>query len=453
MNAVRLASVAALPSGALDQCAVHSQNMQPLGEPLQRDGEFWLPENPDRSCLGQASFDPDTGIELKLFGSLRQMPDSFNNADIPNGLLHGRLENGAPISLFGSFRKSHQMSFGPGFPRETYRVNIAAIGVHVGSLKDKRFDSASFSVSGLEGWLERDWYPRTNYAQDMVFSVQTQAPRTDTIFKSRGYSLLVNRFSTIDQERRERLSIGAKADLKIESSSLRSIDWYLKQSTAVTSFLSFCLAQQAEIQSISVGYHEQDSDRRFRQVEIVYARIDHGKVDPDKPPLAPFSTLQDIRRSLREWMALYSASKSAIRLVHEVQSNQMKYVNLRFLLAAQSAEVFHREAFDPRRKTLRFRIDSLVGELTDVLGYAPKGLNEKFREKTVRTRNYYTHFSENADGKIFTSTEMYWASQRLATMIIILALHKIGVEADSIRNCLSNRDDLARILGTTGVPY
>lgn len=427
--------------------------MHSLSESLQRDGQFWLPEDPDRSCFGQVLFEPDTGIELKLFGSLRPMPESFNNADIPNGLLHGRLENGVPISLFGSFRKSHRMTFGPGFPRETYRVNLAAIGVHVGSLKDKRFDSASFSAAGLEGWLERDWYPRTNYGQDMVFSVQTQAPRTDTIFKSRGYSLVVNRFSAIDQERRERLSIGAKADLKIESFSLRSIDWYLKQSTAFTSFLSFCLAQLTEIQSISVGYREQDNDRRFREVEIIYARIDHGKVDPDKPALAPISSLQNIRQSSREWMTLYSASKSAIRLVHEVQSNQMKYVNLRFLLAAQSAEVFHREAFDPRRKTLRFRIDSLVNMLTDVLGYSPKGLNEKFRQKTVRTRNYYTHFSESADGKIFTSTEMYWASQRLAIMIIILALHRIGVEADSIRSSLSSRDDLARILGTAGVPY
>jgi hypothetical protein len=369
--------------------------MLSLSEPLKRDGQFWLPESSDRRCFGELSFDPVTGIDVKIFGSLKGIPQSFNNPDVPNGLLHGQLENGTPVSLFGTFRKSHHMSLGRGFPREIYSVNLAAMGVHLTSLQEKRFDSACFSIAGLESWLERDWFPRRNFTADMVFSAETQAPRKDTILKSRAYSVLVNRFSTIDQGRRgERLAINAKADLNIESSLPRSIDWHLEKSSALVSLVSFCLAQLTEIESISVGYREQGNDRQLQQVEILYARIDQGKVDPDKSALAPFSALPNITRSSREWMTLFSTTKSAIRLVHEIQSDQVKYVNLRFLLAAQSAEVFHRQAFDPRRRTLRFRIDSLVSRLTEVLGYRPKGLNQKFREKAVRTRNYYTHFSE-----------------------------------------------------------
>jgi len=111
----------------------YMRHMHSLSEPLRRDGQFWLPGSPDRSCFGQLSFDPTSGIDLKLFGSLKQIPESFNNPDVRDGLLHGLLENGAPISLFGSFRKSHQISFGGGFPREIYRVNLAAIGIHAAS--------------------------------------------------------------------------------------------------------------------------------------------------------------------------------------------------------------------------------------------------------------------------------------------------------------------------------
>jgi hypothetical protein len=93
-----------------------------------------------------------------------------------------------------------------------------------------------------------------------------------------------------------------------------------------------------------------------------------------------------------------------------------------------------------------------VSRLSKVVGYAPQGLNKAFREKMVRTRNYYTHFSP-IRGRIFNSTEMYWASQRLAAMIIILALDKAGVESAVIRKQLAGRDDIARILRKTGAPF
>lgn len=228
--------------------------MHPLSESLSRDGEFWLAESPDHSCFGHLSFDPVEGIYIKLLGSLRPFPESFNNSEVPNGLVHGRLENGKPVSLFGCFRTSHKLTFGNGFPRETYRVNLAAIGVLARSLEDKRFDSATFKAEGLEAWLEADWYPKGVISGDgLVFSVQTQPPQKDIIFRGRQNTITVHRFNTINNERRERVSISATADLKIESSGLQSIDWYMRQSSALTSFLSFCLAQLAETRSISVG--------------------------------------------------------------------------------------------------------------------------------------------------------------------------------------------------------
>src|SRR6185437_9208441 len=100
----------------------------------------------------------------------------------------------------------------------------------------------------------------------------------------------------------------------------------------------------------------------------------------------------------------------------------------------------------------RLRIDDLVLRVRNVIGYTPKGLNETFRSKTVRTRNYYTHFSSKS-GKIFDSVEMYWASQRLAVVVIILALNQVGVVSSTIRKQLASRDDISRILRAPGVPF
>ena len=102
---------------------------------------------------------------------------------------------------------------------------------------------------------------------------------------------------------------------------------------------------------------------------------------------------------------------------------------------------------------MRSRIDALVGRLCDVLGYASAGLDETFRTKTISTRNYYTHFSAVPARSIFNTTEMYWASQRLAAMITMLALHELGLDDEVIRNQLLRRDDLSRIIQTPGVPF
>jgi hypothetical protein len=431
--------------------------MHSLGEPLSRDGQFWLPSSPDRTCFGQLIFDPKTGIELSLFGSLRSLPDSFNIHDVPDGLLHGRLENGAPVSLFGTFRKSHRMTFGNGFPRETYRSNLAAIGVHVQSGNDKQFTSAVFEPTGLREWLGRDWYPsRALGDEGRTFSVQTQPPKNDVILKNNTYSVLVNRFSSINQDQ-ESVSITPKADIEIRTNSPQSINGYVRKSSALVSFLSFCLAQQSEIQFITVRYEaegefEGSGPQRYA-IDLVYARIDHGSVKADRDALAPYSSLTTPRIVLREWMALYAKAKDSIRLVHEVQSDHVKYVNLRFLMAAQAAEAFHREAFGPKKLTLNRRLEDLVNRLTLVIGYTPRGLSLPFRQKTVRTRNYNTHFSAPGKRLIFNSAEMYWVSQRLAAMITILALDKIGIDHSVIRRQIGRRDEISRILQASGTPY
>lgn len=430
--------------------------MRSLSDTLSRDGQFWLPEQPDRVCFGQLSFDPTTGIDLKLFGSLKQIPETFNNPEVPNGLLHGRFENGTPISLFGSFRKSHQMTLGNGFPREIYRINLAAIGVHVTGTDEKQFSKATLDVTGLKNWLGNDWYPDRVFSQEgRVFSVQTRPPTKEIIFKNRRYSILVNRFSSINHEG-ERVSVSPKADMELTTSSAQSIDWFLKKSSALVSLLSFCLAQLTEIESISLAYEESECEHagpKNHEVEIIYARINHSKIDLGNDVLAPFPNLKQPRQITKEWMNLYSRAKSAIRLVHEVQSDQVKYVNLRFLLAAQAAESFHREVFCQKNKSLRRRLDDLVIRLGCIIGYTPNGLSKSFLEKTVRTRNYNTHFSAVRRGTTFSPAEMYWASQRLAALITILALDKIGVDAELIRTRLSRRDDISRILRIPGMPY
>jgi hypothetical protein len=126
---------------------------------------------------------------------------------------------------------------------------------------------------------------------------------------------------------------------------------------------------------------------------------------------------------------------------------------LRFLLAAQAAEAFHREVFGPRNQTLRRRIDDLAARLANILGYTPGGLNKSFRDRTVKTRNYNTHFSATNKRSIFSSGEMYWASQRLGAMITIIALYEIGVDPQTIRSQLSRRDEISRILRSPGLPY
>jgi hypothetical protein len=434
-----------------------SRAMLPLSAPLRRDGQFWMPGNPDHQCFGELSFDPASGIELKLFGSLRQLPDSFNSGDVPDGLLHGRLENGALVSLFGAFRKSHQITLGQGFPKEIYRLNLAAIGTHVQSTEEKRFTSCVFEPAGLNGWLGSDWFPNRHLRSDgLVFSLETQSPVKEVILKNRHYSVLINKFTSISQSL-ELVSVSPKAEIQIDSATPQSIDWCLKKASALVSFLSFCLAQLTEIQFITLRYEDEGefehSGRHRHNVDLIYARIDHGKVDPDKLSLAPFLTLDKPKRITNEWMKLYSKAKDSIRLVHEIQSDHVKYVNLRFLLAAQAAEAFHREVFGPRNQTLRRRIDDLAARLANILGYTPGGLNKSFRDRTVKTRNYNTHFSATNKRSIFSSGEMYWASQRLGAMITIIALYEIGVDPQTIRSQLSRRDEISRILRSPGLPY
>ena len=86
----------------------------------------------------------------------------------------------------------------------------------------------------------------------------------------------------------------------------------------------------------------------FAEVELFAQLIGGDDILPpvDRPPMLTAPELvKAAPNAITDWFAEYDTLSAALHLFSTITSDRRMYINVRFLLAAQSVETFHREAY------------------------------------------------------------------------------------------------------------
>ena len=464
-----------------------------LQEKFEEDGLWWLPDTPDRQVPGNFRFDQELGPTLSLAGLLRGLPESFKANRDERLLIHGVTRSGKRVTLLDCLNKSRQLQL-PGICTEVYRAHIAAIGLNFKSSNEELFHRSQFHFDGLEQWLvSRPFEVRHDPAARQI-SVMAIAPAEELLVDLGDQQLMAGSIAGMKDTKETQATIYSQSTLISIPHELSSLEWHFENAAQLQSLATLTAGQHLPLTWIQVHGPEEEVGPGVRRVTTVdiLAGMQHPtsarRVNDEPivrwPEISTFSP-----DAVSRWFRMYEDLGSVIGIVLTLIAEERMFVNVRFLLAIQALEAFHRsvdatqlmnrtqhnelceilikaipdgisrEMRDKLKGTLQFtnepslrqRLRAILAGVAERYGSTPAGFSKTFVSSLVDTRNYETHHTSELKKKAFDNDGMYWASRRVLALLVILLIERLGVAPAEIIKRLERHQEFFQLWHRGGV--
>jgi hypothetical protein len=462
------------------------------------EGLWWLPGREAHPVAGTVSFDPSDGATLKLLGFLNDGAASFGamvDLKAERATIFGVTKKGRPVSIIGAINQQRQMNM-PGISVETWVSGLMVIGFHLTSDADEEiFTTSFFRFEAIERWLASKAFDRKHSADGRTLSLDATAAPLRPFASHRDFELSTVGSLYATDTTDTHYQIDVFSQLALTPVMPKSLNWHLKRAKRVQELASLCMGHFLPLTHFELRGPTEDFGGFQRPVAIhVFAQLVHpegGKRGSGDQPLVSGPELVAINpQAVQLWFDQYELFDPAISLFFTISSPRHMFTNVRFLLAVQALEVFHRRTSDAApmpaadfkafakelvdaipdsgtlamkeklRGTYQFinelsltqRLKAIIRDLETELGSRPVAFPKDILRKYVETRNYYTHFSENLRDKCLDGGGMYWGTRRIILLLTILFLRRIGVPAPQIIPLLERHREFSRLWATSGIP-
>jgi hypothetical protein len=178
--------------------------------------------------------------------------------------------------------------------------------------------------------------------------------------------------------------------------------------------------------------------------------------------LLPLRMMKDrVEDIFRHWSEIMERGASAIDLLASLTLGPPLYLETRYLFAIQSIEAYSRRRFEnamidpdahekrkatvlaglPDDKAIRSWIKELLhwsnepelrGRLETIIAYSTPPARDLLRENyvqlAVRTRNWFTHYSEELEPKAASGEDLYWLTEETIVLMECCLLHDLGFD-------------------------
>jgi hypothetical protein len=471
-----------------------------LHENFSEQGLWWREGEEDDQVAGTLTFDPTDGPQLKLLGVLGDVESSlkaaFSGERDEDVTIHGVTTKGKPATLMRAMNVNRQLHM-PGIPHETWRSNLLAVGIHLHSDHDEEIFSKSYlRFEAIERWLEHR--PFTDSFDDAAKSltVKAQKPREVPFAHHDEFEVVSVGSLYQDNKPETRFTIDVFSYLGIIPAAPRSLNWHVNKAVRLQELAALCTGHFLPLTSLELRGPEEKrpGGGTLPRDVIVYARMIHPEAGTRPKHEAPLVSGPELigfnSKAVQTWFDQYELFSPAIGLFFTVTGEQHMFTNVRLLLAIQALEVFHRRtsaetvmppkdfpAFaaglleaipaaatasmkDKLKGVYRYlnepslnqRLKSIVDNIEAAFGRAPAGFDKAARRKLVDTRNYYTHFSPELDGRTLDGGSMYWASRRIILLLTLLFLQRLGIATSDIPTLLKRHREFAQLWESDAVP-
>jgi hypothetical protein len=417
----------------------------------EADGLFWLPEEPSRSVAGTLSYSTEAGIDLALFGSLGSLPATLPATRVVP-LIHGLVWNSAigPQVTLEDCRLSGLSLNAPGIARERYRISRLLAGSHL-LTDDFLFERINLRFSGLCSWAEMlsglDTRVQDRVGGNKEFTLRWSRPAPFRGDLPGGKFLLGasarSNFSSRDFSLVEDITFEIQP---VQPASLDDLS--ARYVYPLQNFLTLATDRPNAIVDYNVSRGGRDTP-----ILIVekYLFSDEAAA-ADLLPYKMLFTLRDIAERLphflSRWIEMSAELTDFLGAYFSAYYSSPTFVELQFLLAAQSLETYARARLD----TASDGAERGFGEILKALLARHRNSMESLfgpdidaAAKTFdRWRNFAVHPHKPPTAEYIEP--LHYSTQRLVFLAKVCMLSELGFSTEEISMYLNRNQHYLQVV-------
>ena len=326
-------------------------------EPLDKAGEFWLPETPEIRRQGRLSVADGGKVTLRLSGNLEGTQDDPMNLDVSGWeRVVGDLEGNDCVTLLNTTVVNIKDSCSK-FAQLTASCEHAFFGGKYGTDEEIRFGMLAFSVDGLEDWLGLSRLVKQSSPLDATDNktLSISFDLTDYGPYDLGNGFKLEFSSNYDVHRSRRFSENS-VNVTYSAVLTSEVEKPYEKFTGVARQLMFLFrllmgvevslhTLTANTSDLIVEYQDRDNTTVSHvPVRIFYASRPFNMEVPEiwtHRMYASFNEIQsDLEAILQKWMLICSQSETALDI--HFYNADYKYIEELFLGATRALEALHR---------------------------------------------------------------------------------------------------------------
>jgi hypothetical protein len=447
-------------------------------EKIDYKGIWYLPEKSEIKVEGTLTFDPDGESILDLTGSFTETYSKIKNQKV----ILGFTTKGKKITLIDCLEISRSESF-PGMTTTCYLVTFIFEGAHFQTEDDIKFNRISANLSKLEEWVNvwginsdhiiepNGINVNCNFLESIHFKIiNSISGHFNFYFNSP--TLPVPDF-TIKQTTKIEMDIDNDMNFHTLLESLFHFNLFLTLGVFEDTFI-----KEIEFTSKALTFYTKENIQYQDRVKLLFSqRKKNLKVLSRSHHFFLFK-YTDIKTNFESIIQKFFKLKENISPVIDTIFSSFidndEYSENRFLNIVQALELYHRRIYENTvalKTEFQSFLDPILIKLSDqqkkwleeklYYKYEPnlrtrlKFLLRKFPinpldkiipnkkdlykliDATVNTRNYYTHYDVELIDKAYKDEKLFYLTEKLKLLLIIIVLSETGFANIEIENLFS----------------
>lgn len=433
-------------------------------------GAWYLPDKPDDELTGVLNYTANESIILDLIGTF----DKFPNDERDVTTILGFTTTGKEVTLFNCSRARFTMNM-PGLYTCKYRATYLIIGLKTTDFPQFKFYKIRVRLKNLEEWINlKKFMPEYN-KNDYSFKLECSIPATIKFRINSSYYGEIETSYLSSWKSNSLFQIEYVNTINIITDEEVTFHELLKEIHHFKKFLSFIIFQDTYYREIKVfsksQFTEYGKNERFDKAIEVYF-IEEG-LRQEKTVSDFVLNYNEIAENFEDvilrWFDMCQQNSPVINNLCSTFSNRTIFTEDYFLNVVQALEIYHRRNIEDRvdlKKKFENEIVEMFPSICDEqynwiqdkmrYGYEPnlrKKLKELFEKyyvfpitkfarnnegikqiinSAVCSRNYYTHYDESNNKNVLKGRELYFLSQKLRVLLLVIILKEFGFEDSKI---------------------
>lgn len=409
-------------------------------------GEWWVPAELDNNIRSNF-LEPEkmTGHETKYTGTLTYFEDKDSTLElyhVPsnyhyshydyNKVLWGKDSNGHIITLFNVAMRENR---GMDFSCVTYVVGMILIGEHVLSISKGWTKKCIAYFPYLNNWIfyETQHFIKANFSENSF--LLHAAFNKSTLFEVRidnGTCLRLCNSHTINNSV-EGYKIIRKPFLEIETSVLKSLEYYLKLISEFEQFLSIALFSKQNHSEIE--FLDRDGDIRETCKLLVKQQTSD---DPSFSSLIKYIELKDkLPSMLSLWHINFDKMAPISGYLIDSLQRKNRFDTPDFLIIAQALDGYYKRFVNEKnlkgRRGYELGINKLLEQFEDVDCVQKCRINSKV---LTQSRDKYSHLLFDKDKpQAVDGWDLYWLTEKCKILLTCCILNMLGLTNEEINHC------------------
>ena len=448
-------------------------------ERYEKQGYWWLPNNPEKRVPGKLVFGQDTEPYLQLLGSMQDGLDALKmmgrwGAEYRPEIILGISSDGKKYTLLDCHRMGASLS---AFVIESFYASTVIEGRHFSAMEEIVFQEMTVRMAHFG-----EWYQRTG--REIVFEdVDKDSRKTILTYQKPDNLSVTYEGGRIDFGHDANIKFARfRGDFVISEEACFSV--FPDQPLPLFVFLDEALPPILHFFNLSVGRtlsvfefrgkaaldcdgKTDDEMRKAPLVKLYWKRPLDGDEDKELFPHDMVATCSDfgdgLQGCLAAWLSAYKQIEPVMQLFFGRVLPREPISPNSFLNSVQAAEAYHRyrrDGLDVPKVEYQKRLSQML-ELIDEdnrawlaqkLQYSnEKGLRKRLKEllrerqglfdisdadikrlanRATELRNFFTHYTDDKGAEFGTAEELYLFGQLFEWVVIACLLEEMGICRD-----------------------